>query len=76
MIKNPLDQFIIDKVKEIREKQGISQEDLSTMAGYYKRLVGNTERATRQEKYNLYHLNAFAKVLKCSLKDFMPDEPM
>ncbi|MBW8683546.1 hypothetical protein [Chitinophaga rhizophila] len=76
MSKTPIDQFIIDKVKEIREKQDVSQEKLSVGAGYYKTLVANAERLERPEKYNIYHLNSFAKILKCSIKEFFPDEPM
>lgn len=76
MSKTPIDQFIIDKVKEIREKQDISQEKLSVGAGYYKTLVANVERPERPEKYNIYHLNGFAKFLRCSIKEFFPDEPL
>lgn len=76
MSKTAIDQLIIDKVKEIREKQDISQEKLSIGAGYYKTLVANAERPERPEKYNIYHLNGFARVLKCSIKDFFPDKPI
>jgi hypothetical protein len=38
--------------------------------------VGHVETPNRRAKYNLNHLNALAKLFKCSPKDFMPEKPV
>jgi hypothetical protein len=38
--------------------------------------VGHVETPNRRAKYNVNHLNALAKIFKCSPKDFMPEKPL
>lgn len=77
MIKNELDEIIISKVKKIREEKGFTDmQALSKQAGYYPSLVANAENPERRDKYNIYHLNGLAKAMKCSIKDFLPDNPV
>ena len=33
-------------------------------------------RDMTQEKFNISHLNEIAKILKCSPKDFLPEDPL
>lgn len=73
MSKRPLDIIIMEKVKKIRNEKDIGPKQLSLGAGYYGELVNHVENPERKEKYNLYHLESFAKFMKCSIKDFMPD---
>jgi len=72
----PLDLYVITKVREMREVRGVSQLTLSQGAGFNDAFIGLVERPVRREKYNLNHLNAIAKYFKCSIKDFLPDEPI
>ncbi|ACU61667.1 transcriptional regulator, XRE family [Chitinophaga pinensis DSM 2588] len=75
-IKSPLDQYVIEKVKEMRTARKVSQIDLSQGAGFNDAFVGHCENPKRREKYNLQHLNAIAKFFGCSIKDFIPDAPL
>jgi transcriptional regulator with XRE-family HTH domain len=71
-----LDVFIIGKVKAMREKHGFSQVDLSQAIGMADSFVSNVESVKRREKYNINHLNLFAKTFKCSPKEFLPESAM
>jgi transcriptional regulator with XRE-family HTH domain len=68
-----IEKFIIEKVKEIRNDKKISQQKLSSMIGLSEGFIGNVENENRPEKYNIRHLNAIAKVLNCSPREFWPD---
>lgn len=71
-----IEQFVIDKVRELRIKAGISQVNLSIEIGLSSKFVGNVESSKTPDKYNLNHLNKIAEILKCSIKDFFPDQPL
>ena len=67
---------IIEKVKEIRISNGLSQYDISVMLGTSSSFIGQVEIPTHPSKYNLNHLNKLAFELNCSLSDFIPDKPI
>jgi len=71
-----IEQYIIDKVREIRLSQNISQASLSIEMGLSGKFVGNVENPNQPNKYNINHLNKIAHILNCSMKDFFPDEPI
>jgi len=71
-----IEQFVIDKVRELRMRAGISQVSLSVEMELSTKFVGNVESNKTPDKYNLNHLNKIAIILKCSIKDFFPDEPI
>lgn len=71
-----IEQFVIDKVRELRIKAGISQVNLSIEIGLSSKFVGNVESNKTPDKYNLNHLNKIADILNCSIKDFFPDHPL
>ncbi len=71
-----IEQFVIDKVRELRMKAGLSQINLSIEIGLSSKFVGNVESSKTPDKYNLNHLNNIAIILKCSIKDFFPDQPI
>lgn len=64
----------MNEIRKRREAMGLSQEALSYLIGRTSSCVGNIENGTR--KYNVTHLNLLAIALKCSIKDFFPDQPM
>ena len=74
--RSKIDQYVIDAVKEMREKNKISQNDLSFEMGFSESFVGHIENPNRRDKYNLKHINMLAKIFKCSPKDFLPNKPM
>lgn len=68
--------YIIQRVKEHREKNGMTQMDLSLRLGKGVGFIGDIEAPSKTAKYNVKHLNDIAKILKCSPKDFWPDKPL
>lgn len=71
-----IEQFVIDKVREIRKEKGISQRELSAMTDLSIGFIGDVESVKSRAKYNLNHLNTIAQALNCSPKDFLPDTPI
>lgn len=71
-----VEQFVIDRVREFRKEKGISQRDLSASTELSIGFIGDVESTKSRAKYNLNHLNEIAKVLECSPKDFLPDQPL
>jgi transcriptional regulator with XRE-family HTH domain len=71
-----IEQYVIDRVREIRMKAGISQVNLSVDMELNSKFVGNVESSKTRDKYNLNHLNKIAEILNCSIKDFFPDIPI
>jgi transcriptional regulator with XRE-family HTH domain len=71
-----IDKYVIEKVKQLRHKEGMTQIELSQKLEMSDSFVSNVESKKRRDKYNFGHLNALAKVFKCSPKDFLPEKPM
>lgn len=69
-----IDQFVIDKVREMRIELGYSQKELSSLLDMAISFVGNVESPNKRDKYNLTHLNKIAEVFACSPKDFLPEK--
>lgn len=74
--KQKLDTFVIAKVKELREAKGVSQEGIAEFLCVTPGYIGQIESPKFRAKYNLYHLNSIARLLGCSPKDFLPEEPL
>lgn len=71
-----IEKYIIQLVKDKRIKEGLSQIALSQKLNMSDSFVGHVETPKRRAKYNINHINALAKIFKCSPKDFMPEKPM
>ena len=71
-----IEQFVIDKVREIRLSKRVGQMNLSLAMGLNGKFVGNVESPKTPDKYNLNHLNKIAQILECSIKDFFPEIPI
>lgn len=71
--KSKIDMAVIDKVKEFRISNELSQEGLATILGLTRGYIGQVESPSTLSKYNMVHLNKLALEFGCSLKDFMPD---
>jgi transcriptional regulator with XRE-family HTH domain len=75
-MKSDFELYVIQKVKERREQLNISQQDLAFRLDMSVGFVGKVESPRQPSKWKLEHLNALAKVLKCSPRDFLPIEPI
>ena len=70
----PIDLFVIQKVIEKREVRDMTQEALSIALNYSMSYINKFEKG--KKKFNISHLNEIAKILKCSPKDFLPEDPL
>lgn len=69
-----IEQYIIDTVKRMRTEQKMSQATLGFCSNLSKSFIRDVENPKKDSKYNLNHINEFAKVFNCSPKDFLPEE--
>ena len=74
--KTKIEQFVIDKIKEIRIAKGFSQEDIASILDTSRGFVGQIESSNHPAKYNINHLNTLAIELGVSIKDFFPELPI
>lgn len=73
---HPIDEYVIKKVKDKRKECGMSQSQLAYSIDQSNGFIGKIESGKYGKKYNLFHLNEIAKVLKCSILDFLPQNPL
>jgi len=73
-VNTDIEQYVIDKVKEIRTSKGISQAKLAHLIELSVGFIGNVENPKHIAKYNLNHLNRISKELNISFKEFFPEE--
>lgn len=58
----------------MRIEHKMSQATLGFCSNLSKSFIRDVESDSTDSKYNLNHINEFAKVFNCSPKDFLPDE--
>lgn len=64
------------KVKEKRIANNLSQAALAYELEMSPGFIGQIESPRYSAKYNVQHLNALARILNCSPKDFLPEKPI
>ena len=72
--KSKFELAVVDKVREIRLKKNLSQDDIADFLNTTRGFVGQVESPNTPTKYNLNHLNKLAQEMECSPKDFMPEK--
>lgn len=75
-VKSKIDWYIISRVREMRIKKGITQEDIAIQLNLSVGFIGHIESPNFRAKYNTIHLNELAKLFECSPRDFLPDKPL
>lgn len=73
---SPIEQHVIEYVKELRAIKKLSQEEIGNIIGKSKAFIGNIESTKNRAKYNLTHINALADHFNISPKDFLPEKPI
>ncbi len=71
-----IDEFVIQKVRELRQEKGISQSQLAFELNISTGFIAMVESGKYRHKYNLHHLNEIAKILGCTISDFLPPKPL
>jgi len=74
-LKTDIEAYVIGKVKEKRELAKLSQSELAVRLDVSNGFIGQAESSNSPTKYNLNHLNKLALIFKCSIKDFLPEQP-
>ncbi len=75
-MKTPIELYVIQRIREIRTQQRVSQSMLAYGIGVSAGFVGQAESPRFATKYNLNHLNEIAKFLGCSMAEFFPEHPL
>ena len=71
-MKSRIDRFVINQVKQKRIGLGLSQAALARELRVSVGFIGKVESTNYTTHYNLKHVNALAKILKCSPKELLP----
>lgn len=71
--KNLIIQFGL-RIRELREKKGISQEELSFSTGFHRTYIGMIERGERN--ISLSNMAVFAKIFELSLSKLLDFETL
>ncbi|RZJ86506.1 MAG: XRE family transcriptional regulator, partial [Chryseobacterium sp.] len=72
----PIEQYVIDFVRELRTKQKLRQEDIAYILDVKASFIGNVESTSNIAKYNLKHINKLADHFGMSPRDFLPIKPI
>ena len=73
---DPIDTYVIEKVKEKRIERGMSQSQLAFELEVSNGFIGMVESGKYRQKYSLSQINKIAKILDCSLADLLPKKPL
>jgi transcriptional regulator with XRE-family HTH domain len=76
LIHSPIEQYVIDIVREKRKERKWSQKELAYRLDVSIGFIGDVENPNYRAKYNLNHINELANVFECSPKDFLPEKPL
>jgi len=71
--KSKFEIAIVDNVKAVRTKNGLTQDDIAAFLNVTRGFIGQIESPNSASKYNFDHLNTLAREMNCSPKDFMPE---
>jgi transcriptional regulator with XRE-family HTH domain len=74
--KTKIDLYVINKVREYRIARNLTQTHIAVHLGLSVGFIGHIESPRFVAKYNIAHLNALAKLFKCSPKDFWPEKAL
>lgn len=73
-VNTDIEQYVIDKVKEIRTSKGISQARLAHLIELSVGFIGNVENPKHIAKYNLNHLNRISLELNVPFNELFPEK--
>ncbi len=72
-----IDKYVIRKVREKRIEKKMSQSQLAFELGYASQgYIGMIESGKYNKRYSVEQLNQIAKILECSIHDFLPHKPI
>lgn len=69
---SPIEQFVIDFIRDLRIKKGLTQDGLASILRVGKSFISNVESLNHRAKYNLNHINILADYYDMKPGDFLP----
>lgn len=75
-MKSQIESYIIKQVRQRRSKLKISQQYLADCLNVSRSFIKSIESPKTDKAYNVDHLNEIAKILKCSMREFIPEKPL
>jgi transcriptional regulator with XRE-family HTH domain len=72
----PIDQFVIDFIRDLRMKKNLSQQGLADILQVSKSYISSIESTNSRAKYNLRYLNILADHFDMSPREFLPFKPV
>jgi len=75
-VLDPIDKYVIEKVKEKRIEKGYSQSQLAFELDVSNGFIGMVESVRYEQKYSIAQINKIAKLFECSPQDFLPKKPL
>lgn len=70
---SPIEQFVIDFIRDLRIDKGLTQDGLASILGVGKSFISNVESLNHRAKYNLNHINTLADYYDMRPGDFLPE---
>jgi transcriptional regulator with XRE-family HTH domain len=71
-----IDRYVIQQVIKRRQELHYTQADLAHALDVGRSFIQAVESNDTPKRYSLERLNEIAKVLQCSLHDFLPRDPL
>jgi transcriptional regulator with XRE-family HTH domain len=71
----PIDQYIIDFIRDLRTKKNLSQQGLADILQVSKSYISSIESTNSRAKYNLKYINIIADHFEMSPREFLPLKP-
>ena len=72
----PIDQYVIDFVRKLRDDKSLRQQDIASIIGVSREFIKDVENTKKRAKYNVRHINALADYFDMSPREFLPEKPM
>ncbi|MGS2762146.1 helix-turn-helix domain-containing protein [Sinomicrobium sp. M5D2P9] len=74
--KTKIELKIVQLVKDKRDELNRTQSDIADLLGVTRGYIGQIEMENSPSMYSYDQLNELAKYLKCSMRDFVPENPV
>ena len=71
-MKSAVDKFVINKIREKRIQEKVSQRGLAAILGCSDGFIGQVESDKYETKYSVYQIFLIAKEFECPVSDFFP----
>jgi transcriptional regulator with XRE-family HTH domain len=74
--KTEIDLFVVNRVRQLRTEQGMTQAVLAVKLGVSNAFIGAIENPKNRAKFNLSHINKLAQIFGCSPRFFLPEKSL